>query len=259
MKVLFIGDIYGRPGRGAVMKCVPRLRDELNLDVVVANCENAASGKGVTPKIALELLNAGVDVLTGGNHIWQYREIIPFIDEDNRLIRPANYPDAPGVGATVHTLESGRTLGVIQVEGRVFMRNLECPFKAVDSLVEEMSDASAIIVDFHAEATSEKQALGWHLDGRVAGVFGTHTHVQTADERILPFGTAFITDAGMTGPYDSVIGMKTTNAIEGFRTQRRPRHEVASSNTWLCGVVIDIDDRSGRATKIERIKEVMDD
>ena len=257
MRVLFIGDIYGSSGRSAVHELVPKLRAEHELDVVVANCENAAAGKGVTPELASGFLEGGVDILTGGNHIWRYKEIVPFIKENSRLIRPANYPKAPGAGATVHTLESGRTLGVIQVEGRVFMRNLDCPFMVVDRLVEEMQDVNAIIVDFHAEATSEKQALGWHLDGRVAGVFGTHTHVQTADERILPQGTAFITDAGMTGPYDSVIGMKTTNAIEGFRTQRRFRHEVAKGNTWLCGVVVHIDDRSGKATAIKRIKEVM--
>jgi len=259
MRVLFIGDIYGRPGRAAIHEMVPRLRVEHSLDVVVANCENSAAGKGVTPKIAREFLDGGIDILTGGNHIWQYREIIPYLAEEPRLIRPANYPDAPGVGAAVHTLPNGRTLGVIQVEGRVFMRSLECPFKAIDVLLDEMQDVNAILVDVHAEATSEKQALGWYLDGRVAGVFGTHTHVQTADERILPMGTAFITDAGMTGPYNSVIGMKVVNAIEGFRTQRRPHHEVASGNTWLCGVVVEIDDRSGKAKDIQRIKEVMND
>ena len=208
--------------------------------------ENSAAGKGVTPKIASEFLNGGVDILTGGNHIWQYREIIPFLAEEPRLIRPANYPDAPGVGAAVHCLESGRTLGVIQVEGRVFMRNLECPFKAIDTLLEQMQDVNAILVDVHAEATSEKQALGWYLDGRVAGVFGTHTHVQTADERILPMGTAFITDAGMTGPYNSVIGMNRDNSLKKFfKDSSAKKHYPALGEATISGLMVNADDETG--------------
>ena len=232
MRVLFIGDIYGKPGRRAVREHAPSLRKRHQRDAVVANCENAASGKGVTPEIARSLLGCGVDVLTGGNHIWQYRDIIPFLEESPQLIRPANYPEAPGVGITSVTLPGGELLVVMQVEGRVFI---------------------------HAEATSEKQALGWHLDGRVSAVLGTHTHVPTADERILPGGTAFQTDTGMTGPYDSVIGMKAEAALSGFLTQRRSRHQVATGNTWLCGAVIEIDPRTGKSISIERIKEVMDD
>ena len=258
MRVLFIGDIYGKPGRRAIAEKVPVLRELHKLDVVVANCENAASGKGITPKLAGTLIESGVDVLTGGNHIWQYREIIPFLEESTRLIRPANYPDAPGVGVTTFSASNGEVLAVLQVEGRVFMRNLECPFRTVDRILEDLGEVNGILVDVHAEATAEKQALGWYLAGRVSAVLGTHTHVPTADERILPGGTAFMTDVGMTGPYDSVIGMKVESAIDGFLTQRRGRHLVASGNPWLCGAVVDIDPLTGKALSILRIKEVID-
>jgi hypothetical protein len=184
--------------------------------------------------------------------------VIPFLEESKRLIRPANYPNAPGVGVTTFTLPGGEVLAVMQVEGRVFMRNLECPFRTLDHLLGELGEVNGVLVDVHAEATAEKQALAWHLDGRVSAVLGTHTHVPTADERILPGGTAFMTDAGMCGPYDSVIGMNVEAAVQGFLTQRRSGHKVATGNTWLCGAIVEIDPRTGRAVSIERIQEVFD-
>ncbi|MFC1610951.1 YmdB family metallophosphoesterase, partial [Myxococcota bacterium] len=230
MRILYIGDIVGRPGRAATFGLLPRLTEERALDAVVVNCENAAGGKGVTRDIADSLLRGGVDVLTSGNHVWQYRDIHEYLNIQPRLIRPANYPKAPGRGSYRVELDDGRTLGVVQVEGRVFMRNLQCPFAAAEHEIEQMGHVTAMLVDVHAEATSEKQALGWHLAGRVSAVLGTHTHVQTADERILPGGTAFITDVGMTGPHDSVIGMETGAAIERLLTQRARGHQVAKGN-----------------------------
>lgn len=253
MRVLYIGDVVGRPGRNAVLKLVPSLKAELNIDIVLVNCENAAAGKGVTAEIADELLGIA-DVLVSGNHIWQYRSIEAYLDRQPRLIRPANYPNAPGRGSYVLHMKSGLTLGVLQVEGRVFMRNLECPFKAIDRELAALSGVKCVFIDVHGEATSEKQAIAWHFDGRVSAVVGSHTHVQTADERILPRGCAFLTDVGMTGPYDSVIGMEVQASVERFLTQRRTAHEVATGNVWLCGVAIDIDESTGQARSIERVK-----
>jgi metallophosphoesterase (TIGR00282 family) len=256
MRFLYIGDVVGRPGRGAVSALVPKLREELRLDAVIVNCENAAAGKGITPELAQKMLE-GADVLTSGNHVWQYRAIEAFLDREPRLIRPANYPNAPGRGSCVLTLPTGARLGVIQVEGRVFMRNLECPFAAAERELKAMDGVSCVLLDVHCEATSEKQALAWYFDGQVSAVIGSHTHVQTADERLLPGGTAFMTDAGMTGPYDSVIGMETRASIERFLTQRRTPHEVAGGNVWLCGAVVDVDESSGRARSIERVKRIV--
>jgi metallophosphoesterase (TIGR00282 family) len=255
MRILYVGDVVGRPGRAATFAQLPGLRQRLGLDVAVVNCENAAGGKGVTPEIADTFFRAGADVLTSGNHVWQYRDIASYLETHPRLIRPANYPRAPGRGSYRLELDDGRTLGVIQVEGRVFMRNLECPFAAAEEELSRMGGVTASLIDIHCEATSEKQALGWHFAGRASAVIGTHTHVQTADERILPGGTAFITDVGMTGPHDSVIGMQTQAAIDRFLTQRTRGHQVATDNVILCGVVIEIDDASGRATAIERVQE----
>jgi hypothetical protein len=255
MRFLYVGDVVGSPGRAAVHHWIPILRRRLRLDVVVVNCENAAAGRGVTPALADEFLRKGVDVLTSGNHIWHFKQIGGYMEGEPRLIRPANYPSAPGRGAYRCKLKDGRVLGIIQVEGRVFMRNLECPFATATREIDRLGSVTAILVDIHAEATSEKQALAWHLDGRVAAVLGTHTHVPTADERILPGGTALQTDVGMTGPYDSVIGMSADAAVARFLTQRLGSHEVATDNTWLCGAVVETDDATGRAVSIERVKE----
>jgi len=259
MRILYVGDVVGRPGRRAVGDLVPGLRDELGLDLVVVNCENAAAGKGITPDLASELLKSA-DLLTSGNHVWQYRAIEPYLERETKIVRPANYPNAPGRGSSVVSTRSGVPLGVIQVEGRVFMRNLECPFLAIEREREKLGPAvRCVLVDVHAEATSEKQAIAWYFDGKVSAVIGTHTHVQTADERLLPGGTAYLTDAGMTGPYDSVIGMEAKASIDRLLTQRRSAHEVANGNVWLCGVVIEIDEASGHATHVERLKRVVDE
>jgi 2',3'-cyclic-nucleotide 2'-phosphodiesterase len=254
MRFLYVGDVVGKPGRNAVLALVPRLRRERRLDAVVVNCENVAGGKGVTPELADELLRADIDVLTSGNHIWQYRDIKAYVEHESRLIRPANYPRAPGRGSYVLTLKDGRRLGVIQVEGRVFMRNLDCPFQALERELAHLGKVEATLVDVHAEATSEKQAIGWYFAGKFSAVIGSHTHVQTADDRILPGGTAFLTDVGMTGPHESVIGMQKEAAIERFLTQRTQGHEVATGDVRLCGVVIETDDATGKAKSIERLQ-----
>jgi hypothetical protein len=255
MKVLFLGDIIGKPGRRAVNKLVPGIVGRHGVDIVIINCENAAGGFGVTKDVVEELYQAGADVLTSGNHIWNKKEVGEFIDEYRTLLRPANYPEGlPGRGAVVIERGCGVSVGVINLEGRVFMGNIDCPFRAAEREVSKIkSEASIIIVDMHAEATSEKQALGWFLDGRVSAVLGTHTHVQTSDERILPRGTAYITDAGMTGPFDSVIGIKKELSIERFLTAVPNRYEVAKGDIRLQGVIIDIDDKSGKSLSIERL------
>ncbi len=255
MRFLFVGDVVGRPGRDAVHGLIGYLRQSLRLDAVIVNCENAAAGRGCTPELADAFLYAGVDVLTGGNHIWHHREIGPYMEAQPRLIRPSNYPQAPGRGSYRLKLNDGRTLGVIQVEGRVFMRNLDCPVAAVRRELDRIGPVTATFLDIHAEATSEKQAIAWHYDGRLSAVIGTHTHVQTADERILPGGTAYLTDAGMTGPFDSVIGMAVDEAVNRLITQRMGGHQVATENIWLCGAVVEVDDKTGHAISIERVKE----
>lgn len=257
MRFLYVGDVVGRPGRQAITSLVPGLREELRLDAVIINAENVAAGRGITPDIANDLLGYA-EVLVSGNHVWHYRAIEAYLDAQPRLVRPANYPSAPGRGSYVHTLPGGVKLGVIQVEGRVFMRSLECPFAAIERELAKMRDVKCVFVDVHGEATSEKQALGWYFDGQVSAVIGSHTHVQTADERVLPNGTAFLTDAGMTGPYDSVIGMEVRTSIERFLTHRRTPHEVASGNPWLCGAVVDVDEATGKARSIERVKRVVE-
>lgn len=256
MRILFVGDVVGKPGRNAALGLIPALRKKQQVDVVVVNCENASGGKGISPDVADSLLRGGADVLTGGNHVWQFRDIAEYIESEPRLVRPANYPNAPGRGSYVHVLPDGRTLGVIQIEGRIFMRPLDCPFVAVERELGEVGRVTATLLDLHCEATSEKQAIAWHFDGKVSAAIGSHTHVQTADERILPHGTAFLTDAGMTGPHDSVIGLKPEAAIQRFLTQRFVRYEVASKNVLLCGALIDVDDTTGKAVSIERVREV---
>jgi metallophosphoesterase (TIGR00282 family) len=263
LKVLFLGDVFGKPGRQAVKHFVPKLIAREKLDLVVANCENAAGGAGITPDGAEELLKAEVDLLTSGNHIWTKREIVPYLDRaDCRLLRPANYPrGSPGRGRGIAQTPDGRKLGVVNIEGRVFMKNLDDPFAVVLTEIEELTKAGckALLVDMHCEATSEKCAMGHYLDGKVSAVVGTHTHIQTADNRVLAGGTAYITDAGMCGPWDSVIGVKKELAIQRFLTQRPVGFEPAKRDVRLTGVVIDIDDETGKARSIERILERMED
>jgi metallophosphoesterase (TIGR00282 family) len=251
MKILFVGDIVGKPGRNAVRALVPRLRSQHALDFCIGNSENSAAGAGITPDTADELLET-LDLLTSGNHTWSKREIAPYLDKPGcRQLRPANYPEgAPGRG---HTVLDGR-LGVINLEGRVFMKPLEDPFRTADRLIPQLG-VRCILVDMHCEATSEKNAMGQYLDGRVSAVLGSHTHIQTADARVLRGGTAFITDVGMCGPWDSVIGVRKEAAIERFLTQRHASFEVASGDTHLQGAIVEIDDATGRALSIERVQE----
>ena len=255
VKILLIADIVGKPGRQALSRELHRLVDRYSLDLVIANGENAAGGFGVTEDTAKELYEQGVHVLTSGNHIWDKRESFDYLSREDRLIRPANYPDgSPGRGSTVSVTAAGTKVAVLNLEGRVFMNNLECPFRVADREISRLRAITPIIiVDFHAEATSEKLSLGWYLDGKVSAVIGTHTHVQTADERILPGGTAYMSDAGMTGSFDSVIGIKKELAIEKFLTLLPVRFEVAKKDIRLNGVVVEIDAQSGRALDIERI------
>ncbi|HHX96035.1 MAG TPA: TIGR00282 family metallophosphoesterase [Clostridia bacterium] len=255
LKVLVIGDIVGRPGRNAVKEYLQKNGDEY--DFIIANGENAAGGRGITPQIVYDFFNYGVDVITLGNHVWDKKEIIEFIEHEPNLIRPANYPPpTPGKGAVIVKLASGVKIGVINLSGRIFLPSLDCPFRKAKKLIKELKkETSLIIIDFHAEATSEKVALGWFLDGQVSGVLGTHTHIQTADERILPGGTAYISDIGMTGPRNSVLGMKKEAIIERFLTQMPIRFEVAGGETIFNAVSLNLEIQSGKCTKIKRIKE----
>ncbi len=254
LKVLFIGDIIGEPGRKMMRASMRGLMDAHHPDLVIANGENAAGGFGITSEIAEDLFAMGIHVLTSGNHVWDKKEIEPYLTKQDRLIRPANYPAGnPGYGSVVISTGAGRA-AVLNLEGRVFMSNLEDPFRVADREIEKLrKETPVVIIDFHAEATSEKIALAWHLDGRASAVIGTHTHVQTADERVLSSGTAFITDAGMTGPTDSVIGVKKEQAIARFLTQTPHRFEIPKGPVHLNGVVVDIDAASGKAKAIERI------
>ena len=255
MRILFIGDIVGRPGRELVRQGLGALVDHHTIDLVIANAENAAAGFGITREIGDQLLEWGVDVMTSGNHIWDKKEALGYIGTESRLLRPANYPaGAPGNGAYLARTRDGQTVGVINVMGRVFMPLLDDPFAIVLKEVEALrSRARIIFVDFHAEATSEKIAMGWHLDGKVTAVVGTHTHVQTADERILPKGTAYLTDVGMTGPHDSVIGVEIQAALGKFLSGLPARFDTATLNPRLNAVVVDADWQTGRATDIERL------
>lgn len=256
MKILCIGDVVGKPGRRAVLALLPRLIDEHEIDVVIANGENAAGGLGLTRDTAKELLNNRVDLLTGGNHIWKYKDLLPLLEADPRVLRPLNYPDAPGRGAGVIETAAGHRLGVINVVGRSFMDPAPCPFDACERAVEELkASTQVILVEIHAEATSEKRAMGWLLDGQVSAVYGTHTHVATADEEVLPGGTGYITDIGMTGPYDSVIGMRKEEMIARFRSLRPAPFIVAKGDIRLCGVIFDVDPESGKTRSVERVRE----
>jgi metallophosphoesterase (TIGR00282 family) len=256
IQLLFIGDIVARTGRDLVRRGLKRIVDSHAIDLVLANVENAAGGAGLTREIADELLNGGIHVMTSGNHIWDKREVLEFIDREPRLIRPANYPrGTPGAGSYVWRGENDVAVGVINVMGRVFMAPLDDPFAVVAQEIARVREAGAriVFVDFHAEATSEKQAMGWHLDGGVTAMIGTHTHVQTADERILPGGTAYLTDVGMTGPHDGVIGMDRKGAVARFTTGLPSRFDAASGDPRLHAVVIAADPETGRAQRIERL------
>jgi metallophosphoesterase (TIGR00282 family) len=256
MRILFIGDIVGKAGRQAIEGVLEKVVAGYKIEFTVANGENAAGGMGITPSIAIEILDQGVDVLTSGNHIWAKKEIAPFLDEELRILRPANYPPkVPGRGSGIFHSRNGQRLGVLNLEGRVFMKHLDCPFRVGEKEVELLrKETNIILVDFHAEATSEKMAMGWFLDGRVSAVLGTHTHVQTSDDRILDEGTAYISDAGMTGPMDSVIGIRKEIALERLLTQIPWKFDVAKEAIELQGVVIDIDSKTGRSENIQRIK-----
>lgn len=252
-----IGDIIGKPGRRTLARLLPQLRTELNIDLVTANAENTAGGFGLTPKTARNLLDAGVDVMTSGNHIWDKKDILPHMDE-LPLLRPANYYGAPGRGWMMH----GEVM-VLNLQGRVFMPPIDCPFREADKRLAEAEtelghSPRVVLVDFHAEATSEKQGLGWYLDGRVSAVVGTHTHVGTADARILPGGTAYVSDLGMTGPMDSVIGTETAPVLERFRTGLPQRFKPADGPCVLNSVLIDIDPETGNAADIVRIDRTID-
>ncbi len=259
MKLLFLGDVFGKAGRLAVQRAVPRLISRHGVDLVVANAENSAGGSGVTPDSADELLACEIDLLTSGNHIWSKREVVPYLERSgSRLLRPANYPKcAPGRGRGIATTPDGRKLGVVNLEGRVFMKTLDDPFPAALAEVEALrrDGCTCILVDMHCEASSEKNAMGWFLDGKVSAVLGTHTHVQTADERVLPGGTAFLTDVGMCGPMDSIIGVRKELVLERFLTQRPMAFEPARHDVWVQGAIVDIDDATGKARSITRVQE----
>lgn len=257
MNILFIGDVVGSPGREAIKRLLPGLKKEYALDFVIANAENASGGSGITLRVAEELFASGADVLTSGDHIWKKREIFDFINQEERILRPVNFPgNPPGRGAAVYKTKGGVPIGVINVNGRVFMEALECPFRNTLAAASELSkQTKVIIVDIHAEATSEKVALSRYLDGKVSAVLGTHTHIQTADEKILAQGTAYITDVGMTGPYDSVIGRRVEDVLERFITSIPVRFEVAKDDVQLHGAVVNVDEASGKARSIVRIQK----
>lgn len=257
MNLLFVGDVVGQPGREALLQWLPGFRAEQAVDFVIVNGENAANGVGITPRIALKLLNGGVDVITTGNHVWRQKEVYTFLATDERIVRPANYPvGAPGRGLTVRPAADGTEVAVIDLAGELFMSTGMSPFRIVDRLVDEAGLlAETIVVDLHAEATSEKVAMGFHLDGRVTAVLGTHTHVQTADARVLPHGTAYITDVGMTGPRDSVIGVRTEIILQRFLTELPQRFEVGEGPVRLDAVLVAAE--GGRATAIEAFEVIL--
>jgi metallophosphoesterase (TIGR00282 family) len=260
LNILVIGDAIGRPGRNAIRKLLPPWRKESRADFVIANGENSAGGKGITRETARELFDAGVDVITTGNHVWRNKDVFGFIDSEPRLLRPANFPcgmDIPGKGCGVFECAGSEfQVGVLNLMGRVHMEPIDCPFRAARAHLQQIHEkTNIIIVDFHAEATSEKCAMGWFLDGKVSAVFGTHTHVPTADNRVLPNGTAYITDVGMTGAYDSVIGVTIEPVLERFLKGMPVRHEVAEENVNMSGALITVNPMSGKAISIERVFE----
>lgn len=257
MRILMVGDVFGRPGRKFFAEQTPILRQEKNIDVVIVNGENAAHGKGLTQATFNMLLSGGADVVTTGNHIWDRKDVYDFIDREPFLVRPANYPEeCPGRGFCIYPYKA-KNIGVINLEGRVYMQPLDNPFAKAEEILKEIKkDCDIILVDFHAEATSEKVAMGYFLDGKVTAVVGTHTHIQTADERILPNGTAYITDLGMVGPLNSVIGTQIDISVKKFITCRMIKFEVAEAPCVYCGLLIEIDERTNQAVKIERVRVV---
>jgi metallophosphoesterase (TIGR00282 family) len=255
MKILFIGDIVGHRGRQCVARLLPELRAERGLDLVIANGENAAGGLGATPTVIAELYRMGVQCVTLGNHVWRKKELAGGLHAIEYAVRPANLPDGvPGKGSWIVNLSDGRRVGVVNLLGRVFMDPCACPFETARRVVRELRESTPVVlVDFHAEATSEKVAFGWYMDGECTAVLGTHTHVQTADERVLPNGTAYMTDVGMTGPVDSVIGVERERAIHKFVTGMPSEFKVAKGRSSLCGAIVEADDETGRAIAIERV------
>jgi len=260
VNILFVADIFGSPGRRAVRDLLPELITSMGIDFVIVNVENAAAGFGITKDVLQEIRGLGIDCMTSGNHVWDRREALPLLDQDPLLLRPHNYPPGvPGTGSRVFHSRAGVPVGVLNLMGRVFMSAIECPFRVADREVTILHEQAKIVfVDFHAEATAEKIALGWHLDGRVSAIVGTHTHIQTADERILPNGTGYITDAGMTGPHDSVIGVQKELAIRKFLTQLPTRFEPATGDVKLHGVHLEVDEETGRCRHIERVAVALD-
>ena len=260
MNILVIGDIVGKPGRRALKGLLPGLQKEYDIHFTIANAENAAGGRGINQEVFREIIDAGVDVCTMGNHVWDNRDIFTFIDDEPRIVRPANYPgDCPGQGFHVYTAGFNKKVAVVNVSGRVFLGALDCPFQTMESiLIELQGKTDLIIVDFHGEATSEKLAFAYCFAGRVDAVLGTHTHIMTADERIMPGDTAYITDLGMTGPVDSILGMEKEQVIQRFLTQRPVRFEVAKGAAQLQGVVLNFDEDADRIMGIERICQVID-
>jgi metallophosphoesterase (TIGR00282 family) len=256
VNILLIGDIFGEPGRRIIARRLAEIKAAHRIDLVIGNAENAAGGFGITPKIADELFAMGIDVLTTGNHVWDKKEALDYLAKERRILRPANYPEpAPGLGRYVAELEGGLRIGVLQLMGRVYMPMTDCPFQTARRELEWLrATTRLIIVDMHGEATSEKRAMGWYLDGQVTAVLGTHTHVQTADEEILPNGTAYLTDVGMTGPMASVIGITPASAIRKFLSQMPTRYEAADGPAILQAAVVTIDPSTGRATAIERLQ-----
>jgi len=256
MKVLFIGDIVGKIGRLATKALLPAVVDRYKIDLVIANGENAAGGFGITDKIVAELMGYGVHVITTGNHVWDKKEFIPQISKEDRVLRPLNYPPGvPGFGSLIYPLHNGTNVGIINLSGRVFMSSFDCPFRVGKREIERLAGLTKIIIiDFHAEATSEKIAFGYYADGKASAVIGTHTHVQTADEKVLPKGTAYITDVGMTGPSHSVIGIDVEQIIERFLTNMPMRFETAKGEGIFSAVVIEIDEKTGRSTAIQRLQ-----
>lgn len=255
MKILFVADIFAQPGRRVAAALIPALVREHEIDLVIANGENAAGGFGLTDNIARKLHSYGADIITSGNHIWDRVEFIPYLEQSDRVLRPFNYPQAPGVGSAIVAARSGTPVAVLNLQGRTGMPSTDCPFRTGRAEVERLREETPLVfVDFHAEATAEKVAMGFHLDGVATAVVGTHTHVQTADERILPEGTAYLTDAGMTGTRESVIGVRPEIAIQRFLTQIPTRFKPAEGRATLCGALVEADPASGRATRIERLQ-----
>jgi len=259
LKVLFIGDIVGNPGRKAVKSVVPEMKKSLSIDYCIANCENSAGGSGITYAVAQELFDLGIDGITLGNHTWSKKEVTNLLDTEARIVRPANYPqDLPGKGSAIISHEGKNPIGLLNILGRVYMDGVECPFRTADREVQYLKNYTKIIlIDMHAEATSEKNALAWYLDGRVSCVLGTHTHVQTADERILPCGTGYITDVGMTGPYEGVLGVDREIIINKFLNFMPVKFELAKGKTQFNAVLLEIDEGTGKTCKIERINHLI--